>query len=240
MYVMVHQTVVHESTSFNEFFGGLGQSDDVRIDPCDCAIWQNHFQGVGSGGRLAMARDATFEQVEVVADGHSERQQFFEPLLRFGKIDRDAARFEPHAGGEVFKLLIQDGCGGFDQQLGLSDPLLAQVLDEVGHFAPALDLIRTLITFGDALEACDESIPIGEPVCAGAALQNARRQDLLGTAAADAQQEFEGGAVHIRKRVPAELLNNGRQFTIPDGFGGHDLSICYCAPAQNTRVAKAG
>ena len=71
------------------------------------------------GWRLAMVRDAAFEQVEVVADGHGKSEQFLEALLRFIEFDGDAARFETYAGGEVFKFLIHDGGGSFDQQLRL-------------------------------------------------------------------------------------------------------------------------
>jgi hypothetical protein len=33
--------------------------------------------------------------------------------------------------------------------------------------------------------------------------------------------------------VTVEFLQNVGQFTIPDGFRGHGVFLCYCASAQN-------
>lgn len=148
-----------------------------------------------------MTRDAAFEQVEVVANSHGECQQLLEPLLWFLELDRDAAWFEAHPGGEVLKILIDDGGRRLDQQLGLSYPLLPQLFNEVCHFAPTLDLVRAFVAFGDPLESGDQSVPVGESVDADAAIENARRHDLLGASSADAEQELDGGPVYIRKRV---------------------------------------
>src|SRR4051794_28758160 len=106
----------------------LGPSDictSSGITPCWHVHPHSYSQAVRSrtDGRLAITRDAVFEQIEIVADGHGEGQQFLESLLRFVKLDRDASWFEADTVGEVLKFLIHDGRGGFDQQLRLSDPL---------------------------------------------------------------------------------------------------------------------
>ena len=186
-----------------------------------------------------MARNTAFEQVKVVADRHGKSEQFFEPLLRCGEFDRDAAGFEPYTGGEVLKFLIYNDCGSFDQQLGLSDPLLPQILDQAGHFAAALDLVEALLAFGDALQPGNQGFSIRKPDCAGAPFKNAGSHDLLGAPPADAEKKLDGGPVDRRKRVLTQLSNDVRQVTIPDGFGGHGVSLCYCAPAQFTNLEKA-
>jgi hypothetical protein len=177
---------------------------------------------------------AAFEQVEIVADSHSEGQQFLEPLLRLGKLDRNAAGFEPHPGGEVLKFLIHDSGGCFDQQLGLCDPFLPQLADQPGYFPPALDLIERFIAFGDPLEPDDQGIPIDDAAGSNTA-DDARRHDLLGAPATDAQEELDSCPVYIRKGVLPQLFQNVGQFTIPLGFRRHGASLCYCAAAQNTR-----
>lgn len=155
-----------------------------------------------------MARDAAFEQVEVVADSHGEGEQLLEPLLRLVELDRDAAGFEAHTGREVLKLLIDDGGRRFDQQLGLGDPLLAQVFDEVGHFAPALDLVGAFVAFCDALQPGDQGIAVGEPVDARAPVQNTGRHDLLSPAAANAEQELDGWTVNVRQGMLSQLFED--------------------------------
>ena len=106
---------------------------------------------------------AALESVEVVADGHGEREQFLQPLLRFVKLEGDASGFEAHAGRQRFQLLINHGGGSFDQQLRLSHPLLPQVPDQPGHFVPALDFISGFVPFGDVLQPGDQRVAIREP-----------------------------------------------------------------------------
>ena len=179
---------------------------------------------MGNGDRsvgFARSSDATFKHFEIVANGHGEGQQLLESLLRLVKLDGNAAGFESHTSRQVLEGLIDDADGGLDQQLRLIDPLLPQGFDEAGHFAAALDFIGAFVAFGDPLESGDEGFPIGEPVNAGTAFQDARRHDLLGASPADAEQELEGGPIHIGKRVLSQGLYNVRQITIPNGFCWH-------------------
>lgn len=54
--------------------------------------------------------------------------------MRFTEIDGDAAVLQSDAVRKVFEFLIDDGSGRFDQQLRLSDTLLAKTFDEPRHF----------------------------------------------------------------------------------------------------------
>jgi hypothetical protein len=212
----------------------------------DCRWWnQTSVQIAGIASRadspargsfegLAMARDAAFEEVEVVADGHGEGEQFFEPLLGLIEFHDDAARFQLHAGRKGFKLLIHNGGGCFDEQLRLRNTFLPQRSDQRSHFPSALDLLEALVAFGDALEARNQSVAVGE--AAGPdAVDYAGREDLLGAPTADAKEELDGRPTYIRKGMLPQLLDYVWQVTIPGRFGGHGVSLCYCAPAQNAK-----
>jgi len=176
--------------------------------------------GIGSGECSATARDAAFEPVEVVADGHGEGEQCVESLLRWGKLDGDAAGFESHPGGQVLKVLIDDGGSRFDQQLGLSEPLLPEGADQAGHLPPPLDLVRGVLAGGDALEMCDQGVAIGEPAGPDA-IDDAASEDLLSASAADAEQKLELSAGDTGAGIGSKFLQNMGQITIPAGFSGH-------------------
>lgn len=108
--------------------------------------------------------------------------------------------------GEVGKLLVEERCRGFDQELGLSDPLLPQIRDQVGDFAPALDLIETVVAGGELLKTGNQSVAQGQSVGSDV-VENARSQDLLGAAAADAEKKLEGSAIAARSKKGAWLAS---------------------------------
>ncbi len=58
---------------------------------------------------------AALEPVEVVADGHGQRQKSFERLLGLLKLYRDAAGFDVDAGWKIFELVVYDRDRGFDE-----------------------------------------------------------------------------------------------------------------------------
>src|SRR5690349_19715365 len=58
------------------------------------------------------------EALEVVADRHSQRQQFFEGVLGLVEAEGDAAGLEADALRQALKFLRQDLDRGLDQQLG--------------------------------------------------------------------------------------------------------------------------
>ena len=77
--------------------------------------------------RLATMFHPPLEPVEIVADGHGQGEQLFEPLLWLVKLDRNTAGFEVDAGRQVLKLLVNDGRWRFDDELGPFDPAHAVV-----------------------------------------------------------------------------------------------------------------
>ena len=157
---------------------------------------------------------------KIIPDSHGEGEQFFECLVRLVERDGDAAWLEPDPGGEGVELLREDLKRRLDQKLRhfLAVPLpLGQ---DFGELAPALALVMASVTIGQVAQVGDEDLPIGEPVGADA-ISNARSEDLLSAAAADAEQEFEGGAIDEGAGKSLELLNDVIDFAVPEGFGGH-------------------
>jgi hypothetical protein len=147
------------------------------------------------------------EPVEVIANGHSERQQLLERLLWLVKGYGDLARLEPDTRGEALELLRQDLNWRFHQKLRPFPPVLLQLRQDFGNVAPAPPLIVAVVAPGDAAQMGDEGIPIGQAVGADT-LGDAGSEDLLGSAAADAEQEFEGGAVDERPGQALEFADD--------------------------------
>ena len=77
-----------------------------------------------------------------------------------------------------------------------------------------------VVALGNVAQMGDEGLAIGQAVGADA-LGDTGSQDLLGAAAADAQQEFEGGAVDEGPGQALELAEDVVDSAIPEGFGGH-------------------
>jgi hypothetical protein len=76
------------------------------------------------------------------------------------------------------------------------------------------------IAMREAAEVSDEGVAISEPIGADAS-GNAGSQNLLGTAAADAEERFDSGAVNKRAGKSFEGLNYCRDSAIPEGFSRH-------------------
>ena len=60
---------------------------------------------------------------------------------------------------------------------------------------------------GEALQAGDQSVAVGEAIGADA-IADAGRHDLLGAAAADAEEGLDGGAVDVGVGMAAQRLYN--------------------------------
>ena len=169
---------------------------------------------------LAISPGDAFEAGEVVGDGHGEGEQLFERLLGVLELDGNAARFQPHAFGEVFELLREDGDGGFDQERRPFQALLVKLGEDAGDLALALDLVEAVVALGEPAQAGDEEVSVGE--AAGAdAVGNGRRHDLLGAAAADAQEEFDRRPIHKRPGEGLQRPDDVLDFAVPGWFGGH-------------------
>src|SRR3954447_13526083 len=66
------------------------------------------------------------EAVKVVADGHGEREQLLQSLLRPVKLDGDAAGLEVDTRRQVRKFLVHDCGRSFHDELGTFDPFPPQ------------------------------------------------------------------------------------------------------------------
>ena len=165
-------------------------------------------------------RNLALKAVEVIADGHGEGQQLFQRLLRLVEGYGDAAGLQPDPRREVLELLRKNLDRGLDQELRPFQALLLQLRQDFGDLAPALPLVKAAVAFGQAAQVGDEGIPVGQTVGADA-VGNARGQDLLGSAAADAEQEFHRGPVDERAGKRLKLPDDVVDFAVPDWFCGH-------------------
>jgi len=88
------------------------------------------------------------KEVKIVADGHRQRQQFFERLL--GLIERDghSASLQPDTLGEVVELLRQNLHGCFYQQLRPFQAILVKLRQDLGDLAATPPLVIPVVAFG--------------------------------------------------------------------------------------------
>jgi hypothetical protein len=173
--------------------------------------------------RLATLSHRAFEPVEIVADGHGQGEQFFEPLPWLVKLDRNTAGFEVDPRRQVLKLLIDDRRWGLDDQLRAFDAFPAQFADDARHLAAAADFIEGLFAGGDLLEVGDEGLAISESIGADA-VHYAGSHDLLSASPADAEQELDSSPVDVRAGKTAEPLEDVWQVPIPGWFCRHGAS----------------
>ena len=163
---------------------------------------------------------SSFETVEVVADGHGEGEEPFKCLPRVLELYCDPAGLQTYARGQGFKLLVDDGDRSLDDELGAFEAVAAQLPDQAGDFASPLDFVEGVLAGGDLLEAADKGIPVGQAAGSDTA-GDAGGHDLLGAAAADAEQELESRAIDVGVGMVAQTLYDGWQLTVPDRFLGH-------------------
>jgi hypothetical protein len=150
--------------------------------------------------------DDLVKLLKVIADGHGEGEEFFEGFLGGGELYGNAAGGESDAGREIGKNLIHDRSGGFDGNAGL--PGRAEFFEGPGEPLAALAFLRSDLAGGELLQVSDQPAAVGE--AAGADLErDAGGEDLLGAAAADAEEALEGGAVDPRVGQGRELGQNG-------------------------------
>jgi hypothetical protein len=100
---------------------------------------------------------------------------------------------------------MDDVGGGFHGNLGLLEAFLAEPPEDLGEPAPALYLVIALLVPRPLLQASDPSVPIRQSVGSDPAADTGS-QDLLGAAAADAQQEFDRGAIDERAGRSPEFV----------------------------------
>ena len=108
----------------------------------------------------------------------------------------------------------------FHKQLRMFDALCPEPIDDLRQVAAALQLVKPVLTLGEAAEPVDEVLAIGQSISADA-IGDAGRQDLLRSAAADAEQELQGGAIDERAGKSLEFPDHRVEFAIPRWFGRH-------------------
>ncbi|HMF77760.1 MAG TPA: hypothetical protein VK604_19040, partial [Bryobacteraceae bacterium] len=138
------------------------------------------------------ATDSPLKRRKVIPDGHSEGEEFFEGFLGCGKLDGDLARGERNPSRKVGKHLIDDGGRSLD-----GHPMpgrFVQGFEGPGEALAALALVGSGVASGQLPQMGNKQFPVGEAI--GADLErDAGGEDLLGAAAADAEQAFDGGAI---------------------------------------------
>jgi hypothetical protein len=105
-------------------------------------------------------------------------------------------------------------------RLGLLQPLFLPLSQGGRDVAAPLTFIIAVIALGEAAEMGDKGIPIRQTVGADV-IYNAGGQDLLGAAAADAEEEFDGGAIDEGTGQGLQLVDHVVDFAVPDRFCGH-------------------
>ncbi len=186
---------------------------------------------MGGGGVGCLPRGLTlpagdaFELQEVVGNGHGKGEQLFECLAGFVEIQGNPAALQAHALGQIFEFLLDGSRRGFDQQGRMIEALLPQTGEGLRKVLAAAAFIVSVIAAGECAQVINQNIAIGQSAGADA-FGNARRQDLLSAAAADAEEEFDGGAIDEGTRKGLQVLDDVVDFAVPGGFGGHRNSSC--------------
>lgn len=173
---------------------------------------------------LSMSRShLALKALEVVADSHGKGQQFFERLLWLVKGDGDTAGLQVDTRRQVHELLRQDLKRGLDEKLGPFEAILFELRQNLADVPAAAPFIVAVVAFGEASQMGDEGIAIGQTVGADT-LGNAGSEDLLGSAAADAQEELYRRAIDEGARTGFDLAEYVVDFAIPEGFCRHGVT----------------
>jgi hypothetical protein len=171
---------------------------------------------------VSSAARRLLKPIKIIPDGHGEGEELFERLAGLVEGDGDAAGFEDDAWGEVVKLLGEDAEWGLDQHLRPFQTLLLQLRQNPGDLAAAADLVMTVVARGQAAEVGNQGGAIGQAI--GADVVGDRgREDLLGAAAADAEEKLHRGPVDEGAREGFQFSDNVRNFAIPGRFSGHGI-----------------
>jgi len=149
--------------------------------------------------------DRALKSLPVIADGHGEGEEFFEGLLGGGKVHGDLAGGEVDAGREVGEGLIHDGNRGGDGDAGL--PGGAEIVESLGQPSSSPPLVGSGVAGGEPAQVFHKPFAVGHPARADLP-SHARGEELLGAAAADAKQAFDGGTVDPGVGQGSELCQN--------------------------------
>jgi hypothetical protein len=145
------------------------------------------------------------ESLPVVADRHSQGQEF---LQRFGgglKTDGNLPRSNGNANRQPLELLAQQGRRRFHQDLRLPQAGLAQPFQILGKTVLAPPFVMRLFPCGQTPQVPQDGVTPGKTASADLP-RNARSQNLLSPAPPDPQCLFQDGAVHPRLGKSAKLF----------------------------------
>ena len=197
---------------FSSLLDEISDHDLPRAHPNSRPCW----------GILPGRANLAFEEAKIVTDGHGKGQELFQCLLRLIKGDGNPAWKQADSRRQVVKLLGEDPHGGFDEKLRPFQAIVVELGEDFGNFAPAPAFVVGIVAIGEATEVGDESIPCGQSV-GPYPVGDARGHDLLSPAAADAEQELDGGPIDERTRQELQLANDQVNFAVPGWFCGHGI-----------------
>jgi hypothetical protein len=138
--------------------------------------------------------DDLFKPLKVVADGHGEGEEFLEGLAGFPEFHGNVTRGEGDAGRQVGELLGQNPVRSFDEELRVFEAFAAEPVENRSHAAAAAAFELFVFTRSESPQVADENLAIRQTVRAHV-VRDAGGEELLGAAAADAEDRFDGGAV---------------------------------------------
>jgi len=97
-----------------------------------------------------------------------------------------------------------------------------EVLEDFAEAMSATTFVVAILSIAQLAEAGNQEGAIGQSIGADI-VGDAGRHDLLGAAAADTEEEFDGGAIDERAREGFESLEDVGDFGVPDWFCRHGL-----------------
>ena len=139
--------------------------------------------------------DPAVKLFRIVPHRHDECKQFLLGLVRRGEVlDQDAARGQTNPLGQIFKFLVDDGVGRFDQNPRLLASLCMPRLNQPRKAFTPLAFVCGGIAFRQLSQIGEDIFLQSEAVLADGT-PDERLQNLLSAPAADAENRFEQGAV---------------------------------------------
>jgi hypothetical protein len=160
-----------------------------------------------------------FKSSPLIADGHGECEQLLESLLRRRETDGDLAGGQRDVGRKVGQRLVHDGGRRLDGKAGL--PGRVQVREGASQTSSPLPFVVGSFAGGEALQVGEELVAMGEAARTGLE-RDAGGEELLGAAAADLEDTFDGGAIDPGLGQGIQVGRNLVQVAEPHRFVWHD------------------
>lgn len=162
------------------------------------------------------------EGVVVVQNRLGELEQALEELFGVIELNAEFPTFERHAGRPGGKRMAV----GRNLDLAAGE-VLVRLVQDVGQLGFAAGFPGERIPAGDPLQGIDEGAAVDE-VGPSDLKATKRRHQLMGAAAADVEQAFEGFALDVGNGAGgAESVEDFGETAVPCWFGGHSLAVYY-------------